>query len=108
VTSRNESIVSRRCRRGDSILIRRLSYVAFFLEVGLLLLVLPWSEFWDHNYFATESPPLQAIVTNNFVRGGVSGLGIVNLVVGFAELVVVLGTRERSGVSLGDGAGRPF
>jgi hypothetical protein len=47
-------------------------------------------------------------VTNNFVRGGVSGLGIVNLVVGFAELAVVLSARDRSGVSLGDGAGRPL
>ena len=64
--------------------------VAFFLEVGLLLVVLPWSEFWEHNYFAASWPLVRAIVTNNFVRGGVSGLGIVNLVVGFAELVVVL------------------
>ena len=45
-------------------------------------------------------------MTNNFVRGGVSGLGIVNLVVGFADLVVVLSARDRSSVSLGDGAGR--
>jgi hypothetical protein len=44
-------------------------------------------------------------VTNNFVRGGVSGLGVVNLVAGFADLVLVLTARERSGVSLGDGTG---
>jgi hypothetical protein len=69
--------------------------------------VLPWSEFWETNYFAAW-PPVREIVTNNFVRGGVSGLGIVNLVVGFAELTVVLSARDRSGVSLGDGAGRPL
>jgi hypothetical protein len=73
--------------------------------VGLLLLVLPWSDFWETNYFAAW-PLVRRIVTNNFVRGGVSGLGIVNLVVGFAELAVVLSARDRSGVSLGDGAGR--
>jgi hypothetical protein len=33
-------------------------------------------------------------VTNNFVRGGVTGLGVVNLVVGFAELALVLTTRD--------------
>ena len=84
---------------------RRLAYVAFFLEVGLLLLVLPRSDFWDTNYFAAW-PLVGGIMTNDFVRGGVSGLGIVNLVVGFAELTVVLGARDRSAVSLRDGAGR--
>jgi len=49
---------------------------------------------------------MRGIVTNNFVRGGVSGLGIVNLAVGFIELFVVLSSRDRSGVSLGDRAGR--
>lgn len=73
--------------------------------MGLLLLVLPWSGFWETNYFAAW-PPVRDIVTNNFVRGGVSGLGIVNLAVGFIELFVVLSARDRSGVSLGDGAGR--
>jgi hypothetical protein len=34
-------------------------------------------------------------VTNNFVRGGVTGLGVVNLVVGLAELALVITTRDR-------------
>ena len=67
--------------------------------------MLPWSEFWEHNYFAVAWPVVRSIVTNNFVRGGVSGLGVVNLVAGFADLVVALTTRERSGVSIGDGTG---
>jgi hypothetical protein len=87
------------------ILIRRLAYVAFFFEVGFLLVVLPWSDFWEHNYFAVAWPAVESIVMNNFVRGGVSGLGVVNLAAGFTELVAALTTRERSGVSLGDGTG---
>jgi hypothetical protein len=35
---------------------RRLAYVALFLEVGLLLVVLPWSGFWDRNYFVSAAP----------------------------------------------------
>ena len=50
-------------------------------------------------------PLVHSIVTNNFVRGGVSGLGVVNLVAGFADLVVALAARGGSGVSLGDGTG---
>jgi hypothetical protein len=67
--------------------------------------VLPWSEFWEHNYFAAAWPVVRSIVTNNFVRGGVSGLGVVNLVAGFVDLAVALTARERSGMSIGDGTG---
>ena len=83
-------------------------YVAFFLEVGLLLIVLPWSAFWEHNYFAAAWPPLQRMLTNNFVRGAVTGLGLVNLVAGFAELARVFAARPSSrDVSMPDGTGRP-
>jgi hypothetical protein len=76
-------------------LIRRLIYVAFFIEVGLLLIVLPWSPFWDHNYFALTRPALRGFLTNNFVRGAVTGLGFVNLYAGFADLALVFAARER-------------
>ena len=70
-------------------LIRRLVFVAFFLEVGLLLLVVPWSAFWDHNYFAALWPALRPVLMNNFVRGAVSGVGVVNLCAAFADLLVI-------------------
>jgi polyferredoxin len=87
------------------ILIRRLAYVAFFFEVGFLLVVLPWSDFWEQNYFAAAWPVIHFVVTNNFVRGAVSGLGVVNLGAGFADLVAALSSRERSEVSIGDRSG---
>jgi hypothetical protein len=46
-------------------------------------------------------------VRNNFVRGGVSGLGLVNLVVGFADLAVVFTARATRDVALGESAGHP-
>ena len=75
---------------------RRLLYIAYFLEVGLLLVLVPWSAFWDHNYFAATSPWLRPVFQNNFVRGGVSGLGIVNLCAGFADLGALVSTRRLS------------
>ena len=80
-------------------MIRRLVYIAFFLEVGLLLVVLPWSGFWERNYFAAAWPPLQRVLTNNFVRGAVTGLGLVNLVAGFADLALVFAARDRREMS---------
>ena len=74
--------------------LRRLLFVAYFLEVGLLLVLVPWSGFWDRNYFAVTFPAFREILDNNYVRGGVSGLGIVNLLMGFDELASVLWARR--------------
>jgi hypothetical protein len=82
-------------RREGSVLVRRLVYVALFLEVGLLLVVLPWSAFWDSNYFMSTWPVLRSVATNNFVRGAVTGLGVVNLCAGVADLALVFAVRER-------------
>lgn len=71
----------------------RLVFVLFFLEVGFVLIVIPWLAFWDRNYFAQLMPPLQTLMTNNFVRGAVSGLGIVNVVVGLGELLSLVAGR---------------
>ena len=69
---------------------KRMLFVVFLLEVGFVLIVIPWSAFWDRNYFAQSVPQLQALLTNNFVRGAVSGLGLINVLAGLAELVSVL------------------
>jgi hypothetical protein len=74
--------------------------VAFFIEVGLLLIVLPWSTFWERNYFGYAWPVLRPLLTNDFVRGAISGLGVLNLLAGFAELAPVFGSRDRHDVVL--------
>ena len=74
---------------------KRLVLVAFFLEIGFVLIVIPWSAFWDRNYFAVLLPPLQSLITNNFVRGAVTGLGVVNLSAGLVDLVRLFSMRER-------------
>ena len=75
-------------------MLKRLLFVAYFLEVGLLLVLVPWSGFWDRNYFAITFPVVREILNNNYVRGGVSCLGIVNLLMGFDELASVLWARR--------------
>ena len=73
---------------------KRLFIVAFFFEFGFALLIVPWSAFWDRNYFAEAVPVVHAFITNNFVRGAVSGLGLVNLYSGLAELISMLLARN--------------
>jgi hypothetical protein len=45
-------------------------------------------------------------MTNNFVRGAVTGLGVVNLFAGFADLALVFIARDRSDLSLSERPGR--
>src|SRR5688500_4524209 len=72
----------------------RLLLVALFLETGFVLIVVPWSTYWERNYFAESLPLLQAILDNNFIRGAVSGLGVVNVAAGVAELFSALVARH--------------
>ncbi len=73
---------------------KRLFIVAFFFEIGFALVVVPWSAFWDRNYFAEAVPAIHAFITNNFVRGAVSGLGVINLFAGLGELISILLARN--------------
>jgi hypothetical protein len=66
--------------------VTRLVLVIFFLEVGLVLTLAPWSAYWDRNYFAETLPAVHALITNNFIRGAVSGLGVVNIFAAAADL----------------------
>ena len=72
----------------------RLLLTAFFFEAGLVLLIVPWSIYWERNYFVQALPLLETFFTNDFVRGAVSGLGLVNLVAGFVEIWSFLTTRH--------------
>ena len=99
------SIASPRSRYEGSVLfLRRLLRVAFFIEVGLLLVVLPWSGFWEQNYFAQLWPSVGAFVRNNFVRGAISGLGLVNLFAGVSEIGRMFAVRAPRNVAVAEGA----
>ena len=73
----------------------RLLFLAYFIEVGLVLLVVPWSPFWERNYFLGLWPALGEVTRSNLVRGAVSGLGIINLWAAMAELATLFGLRSR-------------
>ena len=73
----------------------RLVFLAYFVEVGLLLLVVPWSPYWERNYFVQVLPALEIVASNNLVRGAVSGLGVINLWAAMSELSGLFGLRAR-------------
>jgi hypothetical protein len=70
--------------------------IVFCLEVGVVLLIFPWSDYWDNNFFSTWIPSFHEWWDNSYFRGAVSGLGVVNIVIAFGELFR-LGRFSRSG-----------
>jgi hypothetical protein len=77
-------------RKPPSLWLRRLwlaVFVLFCLEVGIILIVLPWSRVWTENLLLLRHPQLAGFLQQNFVRGLISGLGLVDVWMGIAEAV---------------------
>jgi hypothetical protein len=84
----------------ESFMVERLTVVFFILLcflLGLSLTLFPWLDLngmsdWGDNYllaFVSEKaglPILKTAVSSNWMRGAVSGLGILNLFIAFWEL----------------------
>jgi hypothetical protein len=64
-----------------------LLFVFFCAVVGVLLVILPWRPEWTDNYFLLGLPGLRAFVSHGFVRGLCSGLGLLDIWIGFWEAV---------------------
>jgi hypothetical protein len=67
--------------------ISRLIAIAYFIEVGLLLLVVPWTNFLMRNYFVEGWPLMRTLLGLGAVKGLISGVGLLNLGAGLAEVV---------------------
>lgn len=77
LTQERESVRARR--------VIRIVFILFCVEVGLILLALPWTLLWDNNFFFTLDPQIRDVVLSPYTRGGVSGLGAVNLWIALSE-----------------------
>ena len=74
-------------------------YIILCLEIGVVLTVLPWVPHgwfglsdWGNNYFLLLAAHktgygLQRFVASGWVRGAVSGLGVLNIAMGAWEIV---------------------
>lgn len=63
-------------------LLRALAVVLLF-EMGALLLYLPWSTFWEQNYFFRHVPGLMPVLLHPSIRGIVSGIGVLDILLAF-------------------------
>ena len=75
---------------GLSLWLHRITVLLFvFLcaSVGVLLVIMPWRPEWTDNHLLLAHPILQDVFSSGFVRGVCSGLGILDIWIGFWEAV---------------------
>ena len=62
--------------------------VLFCFYIGVLLAVLPWSpRYWDQNSWLLAHPTLETFLGRGWVRGLVSGIGLIDIWIGISELL---------------------
>jgi hypothetical protein len=62
-------------------------FVMFCIELGMLLTVLPWTRIWTDNSLLAAHPAWRALLQDNFVRGIITGIGLVDVWIGIWEAV---------------------
>ncbi len=74
--------------RGLQLLLHRTSVFLFVLisaVAGVLLLILPWTPEWTDNYLLLSYPWLRTLISTGFFRGLCTGLGLLDIWIGFWE-----------------------
>jgi hypothetical protein len=64
-----------------------LLFVFVCAAAGVLLVILPWTAEWTDNILLLHYPQLRSIITNGFFRGVCSGLGLLDVWIGFSEAI---------------------
>lgn len=64
-----------------------LMFVFVCAVVGVLLVIVPWRPEWTDNRLLLSYPALRTFVSNGFVRGICSGLGVLDIWIGFWEAI---------------------
>jgi hypothetical protein len=76
-----------------------LFFALYCLEAGLFFTVVPWTSIWTANSVLHSSATVALWADNAFVRGFVSGVGMLHLILGVRELSRVLRARKGSPTS---------
>lgn len=82
--------VAQRPRSAAHLWLRRVGVLLFVFmcaTIGVMLMILPWRPEWADNHLLLPFPTLRAIVASGFARGVCTGLGVLNVWIGFWEAI---------------------
>jgi len=74
----------------------RLLVAAYLIEAGVLLVLAPWSALWQRNYFGAHFPLLGVWMLSPYVKGAVTGIGLITALGGLRDLVSAFMLRQSS------------
>ena len=73
-----------------------LFFALYCLEAGLFFTIVPWTPMWTLNPWLHNSVAVGMWADNTFLRGFVSGFGVIHLIVGVRDVMrIVRARRER-------------
>ena len=64
-----------------------LLFVFLCATLGVMLMILPWRPDWSDNPLLLPYPAIRAFIASGFVRGVATGLGALNIWIGFWEAI---------------------
>jgi hypothetical protein len=73
-----------------------LFFALYCLEAGLFFTIVPWTVIWTVNPLLHGNLALAAVADNPFVRGFVSGFGLLHLLIGVRDIVRIMRARRES------------
>jgi len=63
------------------------------LLTGVFLILAPWSPLWEANYLLQAYPGVRALLLSGPIRGIISALGVVNIVLALGDVHAHLSAR---------------
>ena len=75
-----------------------LFFALYCLEAGLFFVVVPWTRLWTLNPLLHSNAAITLIAANPFVRGFVSGFGLVHLIIGIKDIIAISQARRQGRV----------
>ena len=72
-----------------------LFFALYCIEAGLFFTVVPWTRIWTMNPWLHQNLTIGLWADNPFVRGFISGFGIVHLLLGMKEILRLSRARRR-------------
>jgi hypothetical protein len=69
--------------------------ILFCFELALFLVIVPWSSLWENNLLLAYLPGMRPIMLHVVVRSAVTGLGLLNLLIGVGEVRYLIHQRRR-------------
>ncbi|MDX1584353.1 MAG: hypothetical protein R3338_12215 [Thermoanaerobaculia bacterium] len=80
-----------------------LLFILYCLEAGIFFILAPWTSFWTTNPLFQSTALVEALTQSFYLRGLISGFGLVHLLVGTREVLLLVRSQGQSRMDGGDG-----